>query len=484
VTDLRLEQYNGAWAIHEHAMNGILDRLGTIDLNAHIAAQAARDEDDEEDNFVTRLPSGIAVMDVRGTMTKYGSSLFNRAGTVRMRRAVRGLMEDKENRSLVVRFDSPGGSVAGTADLADDLKRYGQRKKLIAYIDDVGASAAYWAASQADRIVVNSTAIVGSLAAVDWVVDSSKMFEMQGKVTKVIRGGRFKLIGVVAGDPLTAEQEAELQSTIDVITDRFVKAVASGRGMSVKEVRELATGAIWVGADAVKVGLADAVGSLDDVIGEMEASLGIKKGASGDLGVLLMAHEEAKIDLVGAEAPVDMNAAEAAEDDMSTATDKGTSSGPQPATFTELKAAMPTSTAEFRESCVERSLTLVAAQAEFSKIQQATIAEQAAKLKAVEEELAGAKLAGPGSGIKPLGSGVHAADDGGTGGDDADAFIHDCRVRMAGGTKRHDAVATAVRLNRSAHQAYVARCIEVGDKVRGLPKGDAERNKLMASVAI
>jgi signal peptide peptidase SppA len=172
--------------------------------------------------------------------------------------------------SLMLRIDSPGGSVAGIADLADLIHQASQAKPVYAFIEDCGASAAYWLASQCRFVWANTSARVGGIGVYGVVRDFSKAFESAGIRTHVIRAGAFKGAGVT-GTPVTDAQLAEAQREIDAINELFVKAVSRGRRTSIDRVRALADGRVHIGEHARSLGLIDAVGSLDQVVANLNA---------------------------------------------------------------------------------------------------------------------------------------------------------------------------------------------------------------------
>src|SRR5690606_31819803 len=129
-----------------------------------------------------------------GAMTKQGSS-FGGASTVRTRRAIRSAAADKSVSAIMLLIDSPGGSVSGTSDLADDVANAKKKKPVYAYIEDTCCSAAYWVASQCSAIYANPTAIVGSIGTYMVVADYSRMAENAGVKVHCISTGKYKGAG-------------------------------------------------------------------------------------------------------------------------------------------------------------------------------------------------------------------------------------------------------------------------------------------------
>lgn len=168
----------------------------------------------------------------------------------------------------VLWIDSPGGTVAGTEQLASDVRRAAGVKPVIAYVDDCCCSAAYWVASQASKIFVTPTALTGSIGTYSSVEDVSGAYEKAGVRVVVVAAGKYKGIGT-RGTKVTDEQIAHLQKMINALNEQFLEAVGAGRHMNAERVRAIADGGVFVGKAAIAAGLADAVGSFDRVLAEI-----------------------------------------------------------------------------------------------------------------------------------------------------------------------------------------------------------------------
>jgi signal peptide peptidase SppA len=204
--------------------------------------------------------NGVAVICIQGQMTK-GRSSFGGCCIVDTRRAVRKAVADPNVKSIMLYIDSPGGTVAGTADLAADVAEADKTKPVYAYIDDLGASAAYWVACQSRHIYSNTTAMVGSIGTYTVLEDSTAADAQTGLKYEVISTGMFKGLG--ADGAVTDALRQDVQRLIDDTNSHFLAAVADGRGFSDKQVRELADGRVHVGDKAKELGLIDEVASLD-----------------------------------------------------------------------------------------------------------------------------------------------------------------------------------------------------------------------------
>ncbi len=160
-----LDQYPGAWAIYEPHMALLRSVTGWPDLAVHADAASKKalhgsGEHDDEPGYV--IEDGVAVITLHDVMTKFSSSLSAFQGTVVMRRQIRQAVADRKVNSIMLHVDSPGGSVKGVDDLANEVAKARAEKPVVAYLDDLCASGAYYVASQGTRVVCNASAIVGS----------------------------------------------------------------------------------------------------------------------------------------------------------------------------------------------------------------------------------------------------------------------------------------------------------------------------------
>src|SRR6185436_13049667 len=135
---------------------------------------------------------------------------------------------DPSIKTILLLIDSPGGTIAGTAELADSVAAANKIKPVIAHADDQMASAAYWIASQCRMITSNRTALVGSIGTYVEVYDTSKMYENAGVKVHMISTGPHKG-ALVDGTPVTDDQLAEVQKLVDSLNRHFLAAVSAGR---------------------------------------------------------------------------------------------------------------------------------------------------------------------------------------------------------------------------------------------------------------
>ena len=209
--------------------------------------------------------SKVAVLPVQGTIQKRGG--YCSLGTKDLLGMLAAALRDPEISAVVLDIDSPGGQVDGTEEFAQAVRNAG--KPVVAYIDGLGASAAYWIAAQCAHIYINSasTGYAGSLGVLCMRVNQSKMLENQGVEVEILRSARaVDKARLNPVEPLSAEVRAAVQADLDQIGETFIAAVSAGRAGKLSTKEDVFTGKVYRGADAKKHGLVDAIGSLQDAV--------------------------------------------------------------------------------------------------------------------------------------------------------------------------------------------------------------------------
>jgi signal peptide peptidase SppA len=265
----RLSDYAGPWLIHPPAFEAMFEVALKLDLASHIRAAAGAPPQMDPGYQIIEGKNGqkVAMVQMVGPMMK-GQSSMGGASTIATRRAIRTVAANPEISGIVLAIDSPGGTVAGTQDLATDVRSASRKKPIVAHIDDLGASAAYWVASQADEVWANApTALVGSVGTMVSVTDTVGRAERLGIRERVFSTGPLKSVG--GDEPITDEQAAYLQSMVDGLQEEFDAAVKRGRRLSASQMAEVRTGAVFPAGKAQSLGLINGVRSLGATLDSM-----------------------------------------------------------------------------------------------------------------------------------------------------------------------------------------------------------------------
>jgi signal peptide peptidase SppA len=191
--------------------------------------------------------------------------LIDKRVAVGCRQEINRAAADERVREIVLLVDSPGGWLPGVDDLSQAVFAAAQRKPVTAFIEDTGASAAYWAIAGATKIYANTTATVGSIGVYQRLVDTSRAMDREGIEVIVLRAGARKG-GYVNGAKILPEFIQEVQQDIDAVHRIFIARVAKGRRMSVGALQEIADGRVFMGVAAQAAGLIDGIGVFEDVL--------------------------------------------------------------------------------------------------------------------------------------------------------------------------------------------------------------------------
>jgi signal peptide peptidase SppA len=206
-----------------------------------------------------------------GLMTKGGTKFGT--STNQARKALQTATNDPSVKAIMLHFDTPGGSFAGSDEFAADVAKAAQVKPLAAHADDLVASAGMYVASQAPRLTLNPTGEAGSIGTYAVVEDISGAAELAGVKVHVIKTGDFKGMGT-PGTEITEPQIARLQSMVNTAQTFFSAALQRGRNMSKAQVDALvADGGTYFAKDAKAKGLIDAVESYDAALEKLASRI-------------------------------------------------------------------------------------------------------------------------------------------------------------------------------------------------------------------
>lgn len=222
--------------------------------------------------------SGVAVIDISGMLTAeerwWGSSYAE------IRHEIQGALDSPECKAILLRIDSPGGSTDEAFETAAFVAEAASQKPVWAVADVNCYSAAYLLASQCNRIIAApSSGGVGSIGIYAAHVDYSAMLDEAGMKVTLISAGKGKTDGNPY-EPLSAEAKATFQAEVDRQYDLFVAAVASGRKMSEKAIREMGAALQHGKANAVGSGLADDAGTVEEALAALVAKVNTSSTSS------------------------------------------------------------------------------------------------------------------------------------------------------------------------------------------------------------
>jgi protease-4 len=204
--------------------------------------------------FLSLRPRKIARLEITGVI----------AGPTRKR--ILDALETIQERkfpALLLRIDTPGGTVGDSQEIYDALKRLGEKIKIVASFGNISASGGVYIGMGAHHIVANPGTITGSIGVILRGNNLERLLEKVGVSFKVIKSGPYK--DILSFDrELTEPEQTLLQELIDTSYHQFVQTIANARKLSVETVRSFADGRIFTGEQALALGMVDRLGSEDD----------------------------------------------------------------------------------------------------------------------------------------------------------------------------------------------------------------------------
>ncbi|MEW6107463.1 MAG: signal peptide peptidase SppA [Bacillota bacterium] len=215
----------------------------------------------------------VAVVYLQGPIAE-GRPSMSATGTITPRLVARYLEKleaDPSVKAAVLRIDSPGGSVAASQAIAGMIEEFS--KPVVVSMGDIAASGSYYISAAADRILAMPGTMTGSIGVIISIMDLHGLYDKLGIREQVIKSGRHK---DMYQRTLTPEERELVQRLSDAAYEQFVTYVATHRGLTIERVRELATGELFLGSQAVELGLVDAVGDLDDAVAAAAELAGVE----------------------------------------------------------------------------------------------------------------------------------------------------------------------------------------------------------------
>ena len=220
---------------------------------------------DYVDAKVSNLPtrSQVAVIYAEGEIVE-GDELTEIAGD-RFVHVIDKVRKDKNVKAVVLRVNSPGGSVAASVKIREALDLLQAEKPLVASYGDYAASGGYWISNGCQKIYADATTITGSIGVFSMIPEFSKVAKKVGVGIETIGSNKHSdMLSLMR--PFDSAELAYMQASVEDIYELFVKLVADSRKLTVEQVDAIAQGRVWAATDALQIGLIDEIGTLEDAI--------------------------------------------------------------------------------------------------------------------------------------------------------------------------------------------------------------------------
>jgi protease-4 len=206
----------------------------------------------------------IAVIYAEGNIVDGDAN--NQVAGSRFARIISEVRRDTTVKAVILRVNSPGGSVLAAEKIKAEIDLLQERVPVIASYGDYAASGGYWISANCDKIYTDATTLTGSIGVFSIIPDFSGTIsnKLHVNITPVNSNKHADMYNCMR--PLTAAETAYMQATVENVYKRFVNIVAEGRCMTPDQVEALAQGRVWTGAEAVRNGLADEIGNIEDAL--------------------------------------------------------------------------------------------------------------------------------------------------------------------------------------------------------------------------
>lgn len=268
---------NTPWLILPESLQIIVDIV-----NMRLSGQAFTDEEirirleeaekDEKKNARVEIGGGVGIVPIYGPIfpkSNLMTALSGATSSELVRNDIQELLANDDVQNIVLDIDSPGGASDMISETGTAIREARDTKPIFAVANTTAASAAFWLASQATKFYSTPSGKVGSLGVYSIHEDLSRQDENEGRKVTIISAGRYKTAGN-SHEPLSAEAKAYIQELVDESQERFIEAVAEGRGLTTETVRsDFGEGKMFAPKKAQEVGMIDGIQSLDEVVGSL-----------------------------------------------------------------------------------------------------------------------------------------------------------------------------------------------------------------------
>jgi signal peptide peptidase SppA len=284
----------------------VADREASPEVMAQVRADAQEIEARRGDaTSAAGNGGGIAVLPFYGTSVQRTTPMQEVSGSglmsiQRFTQTFRAALADDSVGGILLDIDSPGGSVYGVMELANEIYQARSQKPIFAIANSLAASAAYWVASSASEFYVTPGGEVGSIGVFAAHQNLAKALEKEGVETTLVSAGKYKTEGNPFG-PLSDEARAAMQSRIDAYYGAFTRGVAKNRGVDVATVREgMGEGRVMSASAAKGENMVDGVATFDDVVRKLSKAVARTAPAQITKQPSRAALMQREIDLLGA----------------------------------------------------------------------------------------------------------------------------------------------------------------------------------------
>ena len=217
----------------------------------------------------------------------------------RFARIIKSVREDKSVKAVVLRVNSPGGSVLASEKIKAQIDSLKAQVPVIASYGDYAASGGYWISANCDYIYANETTLTGSIGVFSMIPDLKNTIndKLHVNITAVNSNKHADMYGLMR--PLDKQETDMMQATVESIYEKFTALVAEGRDMKVEDVDAIAQGRVWTGAQALEIGLVDKIGTLEDAMVHAAMLVDAENGLA-DINIVEYPKPQTTLDIINA----------------------------------------------------------------------------------------------------------------------------------------------------------------------------------------
>ena len=275
-----IADYQGEFTASEARTRRLVDKVAYLDeVVADLKQLTGSSEEDksfrqirlntyakvEDKDFKKRTSKNkIALVYAEGEIVN-GQGSGQQVGGDRLARQLRQLRQDEDIKAVVLRINSPGGSVTASEEIQREVRLSRDKKPVIVSMGDYAASGGYWIATGANHIFAEPNTITGSIGVFGLQFNVQKLANSNGLTWDVVKTGRYADRATISR-PKTPQELAIAQKSVNQIYDQFLNKVAESRKLPKQKVAQIAQGRVWSGQDAKALGLVDEIGGIDDAI--------------------------------------------------------------------------------------------------------------------------------------------------------------------------------------------------------------------------
>ncbi len=257
------------WAMDKAKLVTVANFLRFKAAGGHYSAEEVARVTQKRAKEVQKTDGTLGILPIQGVIGERMNLLDDISGGTSselITKQLRAMLNDDSVKAIILDINSPGGVARSIEEVGNEIYEARGIKPIVAQINTCAASAAYWIAAQAEEIIVSPSGQGGSIGVYTIHEDISEMLAKEGIKETLIYSGEFKVLGN-SFEPLSEEAKTEMQRRVDELAASFVRNVARGRGVTLKQVSEsFGQGLMFSASEMLDRGMADSIAPMADTL--------------------------------------------------------------------------------------------------------------------------------------------------------------------------------------------------------------------------